>query len=139
MTYLPHASIGELTTKGGNPFAKEFSENNNTMRLILNPVTLASVVGLIFGFLSVMALLPGHPRDSIEIRMTEYGDHWPFAIQQGRLRCEGAGAVILTVQGKDYAVNGMASTRYASMQPVWKSDPGDVGRIISRGLTLCKW
>src|SRR5262245_11879607 len=108
------------TTKGGNPFAKEFSENINTMRLILNPISLASVVGLMFGFLSVMALLPGHPRDSIEIRKTEYGDRWPFAIQQGRLRCEGAGAVILTVQGKDYAVNGMASTRYASMQPVWK-------------------
>jgi hypothetical protein len=88
-----------------------------------------------------MALLPAYPRDSIEIRKTEYGDRWPFAIQQGRLRCEGAGAVISTVQGKDYAVIGMASTRYASMQPVWKStnDPGDVGRIISRGLTLCKW
>jgi Protein of unknown function (DUF2511) len=141
MTHLPHASTDELTTKGGKPFAKKFSENSNTMRLILNPVTLASIVGFIFGFLTVMALLPGHPRDSIEIRKTEYGDRWPFAIQQGRLRCEGAGAVILTVQGKDYAVNGMASTRYASMQPVWKStnDPGDVGRIISRGLTLCKW
>jgi Protein of unknown function (DUF2511) len=141
MTHVPHASTGELTTRGGKPFAKKFSENSNTMRLILNPVTLASVVGLIFGFLTVMALLPGHPRNSIEIRMTEYGDRWPFAIQQGRLRCEGAGAVILTVQGKDYAVNGMASTRYASMQPVYKSpnDPGDLGRIISRGLTLCKW
>ena len=111
------------------------------MRRILNPVTLASIVGLIFGFPSVMALLPGHPRDGIEIRKTEYGDRWPFAIQQGRLRCEGAGAIILTVRGTDYAVNGMASTRYASMQPVWKStnDPADVGRIISRGLTLCKW
>jgi hypothetical protein len=141
MTHLSQASIGELAIKGGNPFAKEFSENNNTMRLILSPVTLASIVGLICGFLSVMALLRAYPRDSIEIRKTEYGDRWPFAIQQGRLRCEGAGAVILTVQGKDYAVNGMASARYASMQPVWNStnDPGDVGRIISRGLTLCKW
>ena len=68
------------------------------MRRIVNPVTLASIVGLIFGFLSVMALLPGHPRDGIEIRKTEYGDRWPFAIQQGRLRCEGAGAIILTVR-----------------------------------------
>ena len=111
------------------------------MRLILSPAILASVVGLIFGFLSVMALLSGYSPDSIEIRKTEYGDRWPFAIQQGWLRCEGAGAVILTVQGKDYAVNGIASTRYASMAPVWNSmnDPDDVGRIISRGLTLCKW
>jgi hypothetical protein len=140
---MAHLPLPALTSwqQAGNPFAKEFSENNNTMRLILNPVTLASVGGLIFGFLSVMALLSGNPRDSVEIRKAEYGDRWPFAIQRGRLRCEGAGAVVLTVQGKDYAVNGMASTRYASMQPVWKStnNPGDVGSIISRGLTLCKW
>jgi Protein of unknown function (DUF2511) len=86
-------------------------------------------------------LLPEQARNGVEIRQAEYGDRWPFAIQQGQLRCEGAGAVILTVRGKDYAVNGMASTRYASMQPVWKStnDPADVGPIISRGLTLCRW
>jgi Protein of unknown function (DUF2511) len=111
------------------------------MRLILNPVTLTCIVGLTLGFLSVMALLPEQARNGVEIRQAEYGDRWPFAIQQGQLRCEGAGAVILTVRGKDYAVNGMASTRYASMQPVWTStnDPADVGPIISRGLTLCRW
>lgn len=27
---------------------------------------------------------------------------------QGELRCEGAGAVVINVDGKDYAVNGMA-------------------------------
>ena len=87
------------------------------MRRILNPVTLATIVGLIFGFLSVMALIPAHPRDGIEIRKTEYGDRWPFAIQQGRLRCEAAGA-ILTVREKDYAINGMASTRPFLYGPV---------------------
>ena len=40
---------------------------------------------------------------------------------------------------KDYAVNGMAGARYASIQPVWKSTNIDIGPIISRGLTLCKW
>jgi hypothetical protein len=85
---------------------------------------------------------PPTPREGIEIRQAEYGDHWPFAIQRGRLRCEGTGAVILTAQGKDYAVNRMAGTRYASIQPVRKStnDPKiDIGPIISRGLTLCNW
>jgi hypothetical protein len=62
------------------------------MRSIVTPITLASVVGLIVGFLSVMALLPGPPREGIEIRQEEYGDRWPFAMQQVRLRCEGAGA-----------------------------------------------
>ena len=74
MTHLSQASTGEAAIKAGNPFAKEFSENNNTMRLILIPLLLASVGGLIFGFLSVMALLSGNPADSIEIRKAEYGD-----------------------------------------------------------------
>jgi len=108
----------------------------------LYPLTLASLLGLVVGFLSVAALLPEHSREGIEISQAEYGDQWPFAIQQGRLRCEGAGAVILTSRGKDYGVNGIAGRRYASIKPVRKStgDPSiDIGPIISRGLTLCKW
>jgi hypothetical protein len=31
---------------------------------------------------------------------------------KGELRCEGAGVVVINVDGKDYAVNGMASSRY---------------------------
>jgi hypothetical protein len=53
-----------------------------------------------------MALVPEQGRHGVEIRQAEYGDRWPFAIEQGRLRCEGAGAVILTVRRKEYAVNG---------------------------------
>jgi Protein of unknown function (DUF2511) len=72
----------------------------------------------------------------------EYGERWPFGVAQGRLRCEGRGPIILTAQGDDYAVNGMAANRYASIQAIWKkgNDPNiDIGPIISRGLTLCKW
>jgi len=61
---------------------------------------------------------------------------------RGWLRCEGAGAVILTVQGQDYAVNSLASSRYASIQALWKGDQDgaiDAGPIVSRGLTLCQW
>ena len=108
----------------------------------LYPLTLASLLGLVVGFLSVTGLLPEPSREGIEISQAEYGDQWPFAIQQGRLRCEGAGAVILTSRGKDYGVNGIAGRRYASIKPVRKStgDPSiDIGPIISRGLTLCKW
>jgi Protein of unknown function (DUF2511) len=67
----------------------------------------------------------------VEIKQTEYGDRWPFRTPQGWLRCEGAGAIILTVQGRDYAVNGMAGSRYGPMQAVW--DPSmDLGPIVSR-------
>jgi hypothetical protein len=105
-------------------------------------LALASVLGLIVGFLSVTAVLPEPPHEGIEINQAEYGDQWPFAIQQGRLRCEGTGAVIFTARGKDYGVNGMAGRRYASIKSVRKrtGDPSfDLGSIISRGLTLCKW
>jgi hypothetical protein len=68
---------------------------------------------------------------------------WPFHdLAQGELRCEGAGAVVLRVGGKDYAVNGMASNRYPPVQRAWnsKSYPEtDIDRLIARGLTLCDW
>jgi hypothetical protein len=57
---------------------------------------------------------------------------------QGELRCEGAGAV----DGEDYAVNGMAGGRYPPIERVWNSathPEADIGRILSRGLTLCDW
>src|SRR5215475_15802912 len=61
---------------------------------------------------------------------------------QGVLRCEGAGAVVINIDGADYAVNGMASRRYPPIQRVWNSSShpeSDIDRIIVRGLTLCDW
>lgn len=112
------------------------------MLSISNSVSLASIVGLFVGFLSVTALLPDGSHEGVKISQAEYGDRWPFSIEQGRLRCEEAGAVILTANGKDYAVNGMAGGRYASVQSVLNRTNHsnvDIGPIISRGLTLCNW
>lgn len=61
---------------------------------------------------------------------------------QGELRCEGAGGVIINVDGKDYAVNGKAGSRYPPVQSIWNSatqPEADIDRILSRGLTLCDW
>lgn len=88
-----------------------------------------------------MTLFPDAPQ-GIEISQAEYGTLWPFVVPEARLRCEDAGAVILSAAGKDYAMNGMASTRYASIRPIYKRDSHSVvhvGPITSRGLTLCKW
>jgi hypothetical protein len=52
------------------------------------------------------------------------------------------GAVVINVDGKDYAVNGMASGRYPPIERIWNSathPEADLGRILSRGLTLCDW
>jgi hypothetical protein len=60
----------------------------------------------------------------------------------GELRCEGSGAIIINVEGRDYAVNGMAGSRYPPIQDVWNeaSHPEiDVDRLIVQGITLCDW
>jgi hypothetical protein len=40
---------------------------------------------------------------------------------KGELRCEGAGAVVINVDGEDYAVNGMAGSRYPLIGYIWNS------------------
>ena len=63
-------------------------------------------------------------------------------LMQGELRCEGAGGVIINVDGTDYAVNGMAGPRYPPIERIWNKathPEADIGRILSRGLTLCDW
>jgi hypothetical protein len=111
------------------------------MRQLVASIAVASLSGFTLGFASGLTLFSDAPV-GVEVSQAEFGDLWPFVFQEGYLRCEGAGAVILSAAGKDYAVNGMASTRYASIQPVYERQAGsvvDVGPIISRGLTLCRW
>jgi hypothetical protein len=66
----------------------------------------------------------------------------PFQPAQGELRCEGSGAIVINVGGKDYAVNGMAGPHYPPIQGLWNkaSYPElDIDTLIVRGLTLCEW
>jgi len=55
------------------------------------PVTLVSIGGLLFGFVSGLILFPYLPRQGVEITQDEYGKRCPFAVAQARLRCEGKG------------------------------------------------
>ena len=64
------------------------------MRLIIGIIALF-VIGALIGTIAVFVL--GKP--SVKLAERE-------------LRCEGAGAVIIKIAGKDYAVNGMASRNY---------------------------
>ena len=49
----------------------------------------------------------------------------------GELRCEGRGAVIINVDGRDYAVNGMAGPRYPPIQTLWNKEFSAPGRYRS--------
>jgi hypothetical protein len=68
---------------------------------------------------------------------------WPFTdLAQGELRCEQAGAVVIRIAGKDYAVNGRASDRYPPVQQVWNTatyPQTSIDRLIIKGLTLYDW
>jgi hypothetical protein len=91
------------------------------MRLLI-----AAIAVLILGVLGLSSLGAGRA----EKRM------------QGELRCEGAGGVIINVDGKDYAVNGKAGPRYPPIESIWNSATHpevDLSRILTRGLTLCDW
>ena len=94
------------------------------MRVLLNAVT----------FLAIVLLLAA---------IATPGLQWPFAnFGVGELRCESGGAVVVSVAGKDYAVNGMASSRYPPIQQIWNKGtyPGtNIDRLVTRGLTLCEW
>jgi hypothetical protein len=63
-------------------------------------------------------------------------------VAQGEVRCEGAGAIVINIDGADYAVNGMASRRYPPIQRVWNIanyPQSNIDRIVVTGLTLCDW
>jgi hypothetical protein len=63
-------------------------------------------------------------------------------LAQGEVRCEGAGAIVININGEEYAVNGMASRRYPPIQRVWNATTypqSNIDRIIVTGLTLCDW
>ena len=95
---------------------------------------------------------PANPTLSAnETRITkqEFGDAWPFTVDEGILTCKGSGglgAVVFTANGKTYGVNGIARgmKKYDEIDQIWaphQSIPGakkDIGQIIQRGLSLCR-
>lgn len=94
------------------------------MRLIIGGIGLL-VIGAIAGTIAVFVL--GKPS---------------LKVAEGDLRCEGSGAVIIRIDGKDYAVNSLASRTYPVVQSIWDETTGpkvNIDRLIVQGLTLCDW
>lgn len=74
---------------------------------------------------------------------------WPFAVDSGILRCDGAGSVTFeTDDGTVYAINGTALTVGAGEDiresDIWLPNPDapeakiSMGEVIERGLELCE-
>lgn len=79
------------------------------------------------------------------VSKADYGEQWPLTVPSGTLRCSGAGAVTIEVDGTVYAVNGtaMGLKRWPDVEKIWAPDPKteglkiSIGGLISDGLKLC--
>ncbi len=97
----------------------------------------------------MLALMPACGPDGLEVTRAQYGDAWPFAVDQGTLACTtSAGghirSALFKVGEKEYGINATAETRgYASVEPIWRSDPQFLGRkidlkpMVTLALELC--
>lgn len=106
-------------------------------------------IGITAVLVIIVALVLSHGRHAVKISRQEYGDRWPFTVEEGILDWEATPtgtAVTFTANGVTYAVNGTAMTagKYADIEPIWAADPKglwpkkDIGPIIDRGLELAK-
>lgn len=92
------------------------------------------------------------PSRGATVTRADFGDRWPFTVDQGVLRCEPPSQVVFSSGGVDYAVNGMArgdmrARGWQEIDGIWapNTDPEvagmdlkiSVGPLIERGLELC--
>jgi hypothetical protein len=97
---------------------------------------------------------PNLPPGQLRVTKQELGEAWPLTVDEGILSCSGSsrfGEVVLIVQGKKYAVNGVAmgqkingKNAYADISEIQAKDPRipgikkSVSPLIDRGLKLCQ-
>lgn len=103
-------------------------------------------------FLPIL-LLAGCGSNGIKITRSDYGDKWPFTVEEGVLSCRDTGRTVgttrmveitFTANGVTYGINGTAkgNDRYSDVDAIWATNPScpgtrkDIGPILDRGLAL---
>ena len=78
------------------------------------------------------------------ITRAEFGDKWPFTVDEGRIECREAGALIFVHGDFEYQLNGTASQLgYTSINSIWRWNPDIEGTripitpVIQRAQKLC--
>lgn len=70
---------------------------------------------------------------------------WPLIVEEGVIRCPGAGRLVFVADGVEYALNGLAKGggEYRDIDSIWADDPDweglklDISDLISYGNTAC--
>jgi hypothetical protein len=77
----------------------------------------------------------------VYVSRSQFGDKWPFTISEGYVESINYAVVFHTVDGKTYALNGIAMGRnYLDIEPIWRRDPRypelkiSVGPLIEVGI-----
>lgn len=101
-----------------------------TRRMSLTAMGRALAAGLgLTALWLLLALLTACGSNGLEVTRAEYGDVWPFSVDQGTLRCEtSAGghmrSAVFQVGETEYALNAVAEIRgYTSVEPIWRNNP----------------
>jgi hypothetical protein len=69
-----------------------------------------------------------------EISIEDFGEKWPFTVDKGVLKCDGA-AVTFSVEGKVYPVNGVASQKTVyQLEDIWAYDDKMIQEFIDAGM-----
>ena len=95
---------------------------------------------------ALLAVVSGCEEKGVKVTKAEYGEKWPFTVDEGYLDCLGNHEVIFKVGRRQYALSGEAGAtqKYLEVDLIWKEDPKMKGTkmliapIIERGEKLCK-
>lgn len=101
------------------------------MRMLLSATFAATLVLVSCGGSSQSSRESGR-----RVRASEFGERWPLTVQEGYVDCVPVDAAIFRSGGKTYALNGMASGKYADIDPIWNDNPDLDGLKMSIGPLL---
>jgi hypothetical protein len=97
----------------------------------------------------LLALLSSCGPGGQEVTKAEYGDAWPFSVDQGTLICESSSggllhSAVFRTGEEEYALNAVAEGRgYPSVEPIWRNKPQypgvktDLAPLVDRALQQC--
>lgn len=73
----------------------------------------------------------GLASNELRVSRDEFGDAWPFKVDEGVIACEGL-EYTFTADGRTYALNGIAiQAGYPEIDEIWLDDPDIPGAKIS--------
>ena len=111
------------------------------------PRAMGAELGLLLALL--LTFLAACGSSGLEVTKAQYGDAWPFSVDQGTLSCETSvggrlRSAVFKSKEKEYALNVVAEGRgYSSVEPIWRNNPqypgvkADLAPMVALALQQC--